>query len=167
MHSGAVAAVVIVGLLGACGVWFTIRRRLQGDRVVTRPDNGQSAMVHIDLALTVSAERRQWDQPCLHAAHLPASAASALVTAWAKNRNCVTCGRALVEHAFVGHHIALLEPSGVTREWVDVAVERLPLALATSLPVCWNCHQAATFRRLHPELVVDRDDMTVHTDLPD
>ena len=32
------------------------------------------------------------------------------------------------------------------------------LALATSLPMCWNCHVAESFRRLHPELVTDRDD---------
>jgi hypothetical protein len=24
------------------------------------------------------------------------------------------------------------------------------------LPVCWNCHIAQTFRRVHPELVVVR-----------
>ena len=186
MDSGTVAVVVIVGLLGAWGVWFgarafAIRRRLQGDRVVICPETGQPAIVHIDLALAVTsdagsapapletcsrwAERGHCDQPCAQAAHLPASSASALVKAWAKDRTCTTCGADLVEHTFVGHHIALLEPSGMTREWVDVAGERLPLALATSLPLCWNCHQAASFRRLHPELVVDRDDMTVHTDL--
>ena len=38
----------------------------------------------------------------------------------------------------------------------------MPLALATSLPLCWNCHVAATFRRMHPELVTDRDDSTIH-----
>ncbi len=186
MESGTVAAVVIVGLLGAWGVWFAarafaIRRRLQGDRVVTCPETGQPAIVHIDLALAVTsdagsapapldscsrwAERGQCDQPCVHAAHLPASSASTLVQAWAKDRTCASCGGEVVEHAFVGHHISLLDPDGTTREWVDVAGEHLPLALATSLPLCWNCHQAASFRRLHPELVVDRDDMTVHTDL--
>jgi len=49
----------------------------------------------------------------------------------------------------------------MTREWVDVGADRLALALATSLPLCWNCHVAATFRRTHPELVTDRDDRTV------
>jgi hypothetical protein len=27
---------------------------------------------------------------------------------------------------------------------------------STHRPVCWNCHVTETFRRLHPELVVDR-----------
>jgi len=64
---------------------------------------------------------------------------------------------------FSGHHIALLEPSGITREWVDVAADRLPLALATSLPLCWNCHLAASFRRMHPELVTDREEGRMHS----
>ena len=63
----------------------------------------------------------------------------------------------MVEHGFLRHHIALYEPGGKSREWVDVATDRLPLALATTLPMCWNCHVAATFRELHPELVTDRD----------
>ena len=29
-------------------------------------------------------------------------------------------------------------------------------AMSASLPVCWNCHVAPTFRREHPGLVVDR-----------
>ena len=28
--------------------------------------------------------------------------------------------------------------------------------MGTHLPVCWNCHIAESFRREHPELVVDR-----------
>ena len=74
----------------------------------------------------------------------------------------MTCGGPLVESRLAGHHIALLEPSGMTREWVDVAADRLPLALATCLPMRWNCHVAATFRRMRPDLVTDRDDAIVH-----
>ena len=164
MGSGTAAAVVIVGLLGAWGVWcaalaFAVRRRLQRERVVTCPETGQPAIVHIDQALAVTNDAVS--EPGMH---LPASSASALVKAWAQDRTCTTCGGELVEHSFVGHHIALLEPAGMTREWVDISSERLPLALATSLPLCWNCHQAASFRRQFPHLVTDRDNVTVHTD---
>lgn len=186
MESETLAAAVIVGALGAWGVWFlvralAIRRQLKGDRIVVCPETGQPATVRIDLALAVAgddgsapapleacsrwAERGHCDQPCVAAAHLPASAASALVKAWAKGRPCTSCQGEVVEHAFAGHHISLLEPTGLSREWVDVAADRLPLALATSLPLCWNCHQAATFRRMYPDLVVDRDELIVHTDL--
>ena len=34
--------------------------------------------------------------------------------------------------------------------------EQLPEIFATHQPVCWNCHIAESFRRLHPELVTDR-----------
>jgi hypothetical protein len=58
--------------------------------------------------------------------------------------------------AFLDHYTALLADDGTTIEWPDVPAERLPAALRTQPPVCWNCHIAETFRRLHPELVTDR-----------
>ena len=93
---------------------------------------------------------------------MPEEPASAVVKEWARGRACAMCRGPVTESWFAGHHIALLEPTGMTREWVDVGADRLALALATSLPLCWNCHVAATFRRTHPELVTDRDDSTVH-----
>jgi hypothetical protein len=81
---------------------------------------------------------------------------SAMVAAWAEGRTCVSCGGPLLDSRL--HHIALLEPTGITREWTEISEGRLPLALATCLPMCWNCHLAATFRRMHPELVTDRED---------
>lgn len=133
MEARFTAAVIVVGALAAWGTWY--------------------------LGRAFSLRRRLHG---VRAAQAPASSAAAAVKAWAKGRQCVVCGGALAEPRFTGHHIALLEPGGMTREWVDVAADRLPLALATSLPVCWNCHVAATFRRLHPELVTDRDEATVH-----
>jgi hypothetical protein len=183
MDSRFTAAVIIVGALAAWGAWylgraFSLWSRLRGDRIVTCPEDGKPATVHIDVALAVTsdkgsapaalescsrwAERGVCDQPCVHAAEAPESSAAAVVKAWAKGRQCVTCGGELADSRLAGHHIGLLEPSGMTREWVDVAADRLPLALATSLPLCWNCHVAATFRRLHPELVTDRDEAAVH-----
>ena len=88
---------------------------------------------------------------------VPESATAALVLAWADGRQCVSCGGPVRESHFTGHHVSLLDPSGLTREWVDIGADRLTLALATSLPVCWSCHVSATFRRQHPELVTDRE----------
>ncbi|MBM3808875.1 MAG: hypothetical protein FJW22_11870 [Acidimicrobiia bacterium] len=90
---------------------------------------------------------------------MPESEVSRMVRAWASDHQCATCGAALSETA--GHHIALLDSSGMTREWVDIAPERLQAAPASSVPVCWNCHIAATFRRQHPELVTDREETAV------
>ena len=97
---------------------------------------------------------------------VPESEAASLVRAWASGQHCVTCGHPVVEGRSATHHVALLDPSGVTREWIDIGADRLTLALATSLPVCWNCHLSATFRRLHPELVTDRGDWNLRDHQP-
>lgn len=173
MNGQLAAVVAIVGALVIWAGWllgraWRLQRRLGGDRVVTCPENGQSVLVHIDMALAVTAqpgsepapldacsrwhERGGCEQPCLHAAH--AAQPAVVVRAWADGRTCAMCGRELDGGA---RHLALLAPDGTTREWRDVPVAQLPLALATSLPVCGNCHVAETFRRQHPELVTDRD----------
>ena len=58
------------------------------------------------------------------------------------------------------HHLdhapALLGPDFRTTEWKGIRPEQLPEIFSTRQPVCWNCHIAETFRRLHPELVTDR-----------
>ncbi len=179
MDTRTVAALVIVGALAGWGAWYLGRaigiwRRLRGDRIVTCPETGEPALVRVDVAIAVTSdsgsepaalttcsrwpERAGCDLACAGEAQQPWRSAPEMVKAWANGRQCVSCGGPLVEPRPGGHHIALLEPSGMTREWVDIAGERLPLALATCLPMCWNCHVAATFRRLHPELITDRED---------
>jgi len=183
MDGQVMAALIVAGAFAGWGVWYAVRafllwRRLGGERLVTCPETNQPASVHIDVALAVTsesgsapaplescsklAERGACNQPCLEAAYLPEASASTVVKEWARDRTCAMCRGPVTESWFAGHHIALLEPTGMTREWVDVGADRLALALATSLPLCWNCHVAATFRRLHPELVTDRDDSTIH-----
>lgn len=177
MDTRLLAVIAIVGPLTVWAVWFLgravrLRQRLGGDRLVTCPENGCSALVHIDVALAVTgsagsapapldacsrwAERGGCSQPCLHEAHRASSQVGAVVRAWADGRACATCGRP-ASAGGGGPHVALLQPDGTTREWADVLPDELALALATSLPVCRNCHVASTFRRLHPELVTDRD----------
>jgi hypothetical protein len=150
MHPGIPATTAIVSALAACLVWYggraLLRGRLQTTGTAHRTMARQATPMEIDEVLTGMSARGSAD-----------ASQATIVKAWAGGRVCVSCGGALVESRFAGHHIALLDPGGTTREWVDVAADRLPLALATSLPVCWNCHIAATFRRMHPELVTDRD----------
>jgi len=183
MDGQVMAALIVAGASAGCGVWyaaraFLLRRRVGGERLVTCPETNQPASVQIDVALAVtsesgsapaplepcskSAERGACNEPCPEAAYLPEASASSVVKEWARGRTCAMCRGPVIESWFAGHHIALLEPTGMTREWVDVGADRLALALATSLPLCWNCHVAATFRRMHPDLVTDRDDSTIH-----
>lgn len=183
MDGPVLSALIIAGAFAGWGVWYAGRawlltRRLGGDRIVKCPETDRPATVHIDVALAVTSDRgsapaplescSRWsergncEQPCLESAHLPETSASAMVKEWATGRACALCRGPVTESWFTGHHISLLEPTGMTREWVDIGADRLPLALATSLPLCWNCHLAETFRRTHPELVTDRNDETVH-----
>jgi hypothetical protein len=50
----------------------------------------------------------------------------------------------------------LRDPAHRTRAWRDVEPAAILDTLATHAPVCWNCHVTETFRREHPELVIDR-----------
>lgn len=184
MDERVMAALIVAAAFSGWGVWyagraFRVWRRFGSERLVTRPEPKQPAAAHIDVALAVASgsgsapasrqsgshraeERGACDEASLETAHLPEAPASAVVKQWARSRTCALCRGPVTESWFAGHHIALLEPTGMTREWVDVGADRLALALATSLPLCWNCHVAATFRRTHPELITDRDDSTIH-----
>src|SRR5689334_14572409 len=178
MDARVVAAIVVA--VGGAGwvVWYTgLACHLWRSFSTERPATKQAATALIDAALTSAVEsvpaqdlsqsspgsdsQSAIDAACIEAGHLPEASASVAVKEWARGRSCAMCRGPVTESWFAGHHIALLEPTGMTREWVDVGADRLALALATSLPLCWNCHVAATFRRTHPELVTDRDDRTV------
>lgn len=175
------AALITIGVAAVCALWyfrraFLTRKANHSGQTDADRARQRAATAHIDMAIAATTDdlrhrRRarsrasEGDDDAESAgvsAPLPDSLASAVVSEWARGRACVSCGAPVTGMKFSGHHIALLEPSGITREWVDVAADRLPLALATSLPICWNCHVAATFRRMHPELVTDREAGRMH-----
>lgn len=174
--------VMKVVLLGSIVVWvgmyamraWRVWRHYRGTRIVTCPETGRAAAVRIDLGHAIGtltaleddmrlascsrwAERGPCEQPCLPEALSYDSAATRIVYAWAQDKTCSSCGRPLEESEVLGHHVALRGADGVTREWVDIATERLRAALDSESPVCWNCHVAEEFRRLHSDLVVDRE----------
>jgi hypothetical protein len=79
-----------------------------------------------------------------------------LVSKWYEGKSCVFCRKPFGPLHRLDHAPALLGPNFRTSEWKDVRPEQLPEIFSTHQPVCWNCHVAETFRRLHPELVIDR-----------
>ena len=79
-----------------------------------------------------------------------------IVGEWYQGKSCVFCGRQFGEIHWHDHRPALRDAEGVTREWNEVRPEQLPRLFETCVPVCWDCHIAESFRREHPELVVDR-----------
>ena len=151
------------------------QRQLAGARLVDCPETGTVAAVKFDCAHAAFTavvfdgepdmrladcsrwpERGPCEGPCVPQAKAPESSVVGLITHWTGQGHCAICHGELVEAPAVGHHVALLGRDGVTTQWTDVSLASLPRALFESQAVCWNCHVAETFRRMHPELVTDR-----------
>ena len=79
-----------------------------------------------------------------------------IVGRWYDGKVCVFCRKPFSAIHALDHVPALLGPDYRTTEWKNFRPQDLPKAFETYQPVCWNCHVAETFRRLHPDLVVDR-----------
>jgi hypothetical protein len=102
-------------------------------------------------------EKEDCDQACA-----PAIAASPrktlvtdIVTRWYAVRACVLCGKQIQE---LGGAIvpALRAAGGATRPWSDIPPEELPSLMSSAVAVCASCELAEDFRRVHPELVIER-----------
>jgi len=171
------AVLVIKVLRGA-----TFYRRFRGRRLVTCPATKKPAAVTVDASkAAVSAalgeprlriqdcscwpqpqpgqgERRRCGQACL--AQIEAAPEDCLiktmVTRWYAGKSCVLCRSPIDEVDWLGQKPAVMGPDRNTVQWDEVTPEHLPEVLASYQPVCWNCHVAESFRRQHPELVVDR-----------
>lgn len=174
-----VALLVVLAALSWLA-WSAARAalRYRGVRIITCPDTSAPAAVRVDArhaAITAGLstldlrlrdcsrwpERRGCGQECL--AQIEAAPEECLVRSllarWYAGKRCVMCRRRISEIPHFGHRPALLGPDGITREWREIAPERLPEALATHLAICWDCHISETFRRRFPELVIDRPDL--------
>jgi hypothetical protein len=149
-------------------------RKYRGKRVVECPETQAPAGVEVDAghaALTAVLgkpdlrlkecsrwpERQNCGQDCL--AQIALAPEDCLVRTmlakWYVGKSCVFCARDCSEIDWMEHRPTLLGPDGRTVEWQDVASEDLPGVLETHKAVCWNCHVAETFRRQHPDLVID------------
>lgn len=173
MNTALYIVAIIVGLIALDLVlWPVVRNylRFRGDRVVTCPENDKPAGVEVDaLQAALSRglrlkecsrwpERQNCGQECLK--QIEAAPDGCLVRTilgnWYAGKTCVLCGKPLGDIDWAEHRPALMSPDRHTVEWKDLQPETVPEALATHLPICWNCHIATTFRREHPELVTER-----------
>lgn len=80
-----------------------------------------------------------------------------IVSNWYEGKTCVFCHKEIGPLHHFDHAPALLSPDFKTIEWKDLSPQQLPAVFETHRPVCWNCHVVENFRRLHPELVVNRE----------
>jgi len=147
----------------------------RGKRLVTCPENHKAAAVDVaagkaaagafvgkvELSLDHCSrwpEMHNCGQTCL--AQVQADPEHCLlwnvVSEWYEGQNCAFCKKPFSALRHVDHTPALVGPDQKTFEWSEVRPEQLPEVLSKCRPVCWNCHIVETFRRTHPEMVVDR-----------
>jgi len=172
----------VIGVLLALVLGYLLFRglrtyfKLRGKRLVTCPETQKPAAVDLDAKHLARAaafgtprlrlsecsrwpERQGCGQECLR--QIEAAPQGCLVRRivadWYAGKTCAICGKPVdTAEQWVGHVPALLNPEKRTIYWDKVAPEQLPEVFQTHSPVCWSCHIAETFRRVHPELVVDR-----------
>jgi hypothetical protein len=167
-----VAGYALFRLVVAFRAWL----RFRGQRLVTCPETKQPAAVRVAAGpVAVEAtvrkphlrlsecsrwpERQGCGQDCL--SQVQADPENCLVwnivTTWYEGQECVYCHKPFGHIEWHDHRPALMDVDRKTVQWSEVAPEKLPEAMATHWPVCWNCHIAETLRREHPELVTDRN----------
>ncbi len=172
------SVVLIVVALGAIALVFIpivrLYLRFRGTRVVACPENEQPAAVEIDAVQAAFSsmdqphlslkecsrwpEKENCGQECLRQIQMAPDDCllKNMLIKWYAGKSCALCRKPVGEIVWHEHKPALMGPDHVTVEWFEFRPEMVKEVFATCLPVCWDCHIAATFRREHPELVVDR-----------
>lgn len=174
-----IAALVVVGIVLGIRYFVHARQKFSGERVIICPETGKQAMVEVDARHAAMTSlvgqtdlrlencwrwplREDCGQECL--LQLDVTPSECLVRSvlekWYRDKKCAFCERPFSEMHIVDHKPALLNPEGVTVEWGQIPISVAMEAMATYRPVCWNCHIAQSFRREHPEMVVDRSSHT-------
>jgi hypothetical protein len=170
------ALAVIAAVLGALApivacTWRTYR----GVRVITCPETRRPAAVKVDVRHAAASavrdtldlrlksctrwpERAGCDQDCL--AQIEAdpddTRLEMILNDCVAGERCVLCRRRIPPLTRLGHRPAFRASNGTTIGVDDIAPERVYEITRTHTPICWDCHVAETFRREHPDLVIDR-----------
>jgi len=169
---------VLVGL----GVLFVFGRRVvgawlryRGTRIVVCPENREMVAVAVDAphaaftapqgrsdlrleSCTRWPERQGCGQECLGQVESAPEACllRTILGEWYQGKTCALCGRAFGAIHWHDRRPALSAPDGRLVTWDGFRPEQVIDVLASHKPICWDCHLAETFRREHPELVIDR-----------
>lgn len=166
------AGLFVFRLIPSVRAYFEYR----GKRLITCPETHQSEAVDVaageaavgaflsepTLSLKQCSrwpERQHCDQECLR--QIEADPENCLVwnivSRWYEGQRCTICRKAFGRLHHLDHAPALLAPDHKTVEWRELKPEQLPEIFSTHRPLCWNCHVSETFRRMYPELIVDRE----------
>ena len=154
----------------------------RGKRLITCPETHKPEAV--DVAATEAAvgaflseptlrltecsrwpERQDCGQECLQQIEIDPKNCLVwnIVSKWYEGKSCVFCHKQIGPLHHIDHVPALVGPDHITVEWKQIRPQELMEVFETHRPVCWNCHVTETFRRTHPELVVDRKREAKHT----
>jgi len=152
-----------------------VLRRLSGKMLVTCPETHKTVAVrvatgkaalgaiagkqHVELRnCTRWPERQDCDQACLNEllADPEKHSVWTIASKWYEGKACFYCGRPITELSHLDHSPGLISFDGKIIEWNQLRAEELPEQLASGRPVCWNCTVTESFRKEHPELVIDR-----------
>ncbi len=161
---------LVVAVVAAAAAWLTRRYlALRGARLVQCPENRQPAAVNVkslrravggDWSLAGCSrwpEREACGRECL--AQIERAPDDCLVrnivTGWYAGKSCAVCGKPLGHVDWYERKPAAIDASGRTQAWSDIPPETLPDVLDNHRPVCFDCYVSETFRREHPELVLD------------
>jgi hypothetical protein len=167
----AVASLAIVGFRRALRTYLKFRGKMivlcpethlpAAVRVAAAKVGLEAALGQAQLELNDCSrwpERQACGQECL--AQIEGAPKACLVKTiidrWYQGQECVYCHQPFGEIHWHDHPAALLDNKRKTIQWNEILAENLQEALGTYRPVCWNCHIVETFRREHPERVVDR-----------
>jgi hypothetical protein len=150
--------------------------RSRGARLVVCPETKAHASVHLDRTRAAASvllgapelrlcecsrwpERGQCGQPCLKQIESAPDGClvKAMVERFYDGKSCALCHHPFESLDWYEHQPALMDERGRSVRWADVPAELLPHFLETYRPICWNCHVAETFRREHPQLVIERN----------
>ncbi|MGC1414107.1 MAG: hypothetical protein WA817_02410 [Candidatus Acidiferrum sp.] len=181
MNYISVTAVVAANGLLMVGLGIMLRRaagtylKFRGERIVSCPETHEAAAVRVaagDAALKATVgreelalkecsrwpEREKCGQWCLAEIEEAPKAClvSTIVQRWYEGKECAYCHKPFGELHWDSHKPALVDAELKTVQWNEIPAEKLQETMRTHLPVCWDCHIAETFRREHPEMVVDR-----------
>jgi len=171
------AFIIIIGLflfraIPAIQAYCTYR----GRRLVRCPETQQTEAVDVAARKVVSTafwgnpmlrleqcsrwpERQACGQECLQ--QIEADPDNCLVwnivSQWYEGQSCALCHKRFGRLKHLDHSPALMDADRRTTEWKGFRAKDLPKIFSTYSPVCWDCHVTETFRREHPELVVNRN----------
>ena len=132
--------------------------------LVTCPDNHKTAAVKPAWLGSGLGSCSRWPekegcgQECLR--QLESGQESCLlrdiVTQWYDEKSCAFCSKPIGEIVWHERPPALRAPDGSTLTWKDVRPDQLLDLFATHRACCWPCHVRESFRREHPDLVLER-----------